>query len=91
MDEFLNGLGDNIGMFAIGGTVVACFIMMSIVQVVQTRAKERTRREVAAYVAEGSMTTDEAERILCAGGDAAAKPCCSGKKRRSSAPAAIEA
>jgi hypothetical protein len=30
-------------------------------------AEEQTRRELAAYVAEGSMTPDEAERILSAG------------------------
>lgn len=34
---------------------------------VTTREREQTRREVAAYVAEGSMTADEAERILRAG------------------------
>ncbi len=33
----------------------------------QTKAKEETRRELAAYVAEGSMTTDEAERLLAVG------------------------
>lgn len=32
----------------------------------QTRAREETRRELAAYVAEGSMTPEDAERILCA-------------------------
>ena len=29
-----------------------------------SRSKERTRREVAAQVAEGSMTADEGERLL---------------------------
>lgn len=31
------------------------------------RAREEARREIAAYVAEGSMTPDDAERILNAG------------------------
>jgi len=31
------------------------------------KERERTRRELAAYVAEGSMTADEAERLLKAG------------------------
>ncbi len=31
------------------------------------REEERSRRELAAYVAEGSMTPDEAERLLNAG------------------------
>ncbi|MFM9959017.1 MAG: hypothetical protein ACKVZJ_13185 [Phycisphaerales bacterium] len=33
----------------------------------KSKAREQTRRELAAYVAEGSMTADEAERILKAG------------------------
>jgi len=31
------------------------------------RSQERTRQEVAAYVAEGTMTADEGERLLRAG------------------------
>ena len=31
------------------------------------RNRERTRQEVAAYVAEGTMTADEGERLLRAG------------------------
>ena len=30
----------------------------------ETRAKERTKREIAAYMAEGSITSEDAERIL---------------------------
>ncbi len=30
----------------------------------KTKERERTKRELAAYVAEGSMTPDEAERLL---------------------------
>lgn len=30
----------------------------------ETRAKEQTKREVAAYMAEGSITSEDAERIL---------------------------
>ena len=32
-----------------------------------TREEERARREIAAYVAEGSMATEEAERLIRAG------------------------
>lgn len=31
------------------------------------RNRERTRQEIAAYVAEGTMTADEGERLLRAG------------------------
>jgi hypothetical protein len=30
----------------------------------ETRAREQTKREVAAYMAEGSITSEDAERIL---------------------------
>lgn len=30
----------------------------------ETRERERTKREVAAYMAEGSITSEDAERIL---------------------------
>ena len=32
-----------------------------------TRDRERTRREIAAYVAEGTMTPDDAAKLLSAG------------------------
>lgn len=43
--------------------IVAIFFSM-IKSIVVGRALEQTRREVAAYVAEGSMSPDDAERIL---------------------------
>lgn len=36
-------------------------------KVEQVRAREESRREIAAYVAEGSMSPQDAERILTAG------------------------
>lgn len=36
---------------------------------VRTHIRERTRREVAAYVAEGSMTPEQGERLLRAGAE----------------------
>lgn len=52
-------------------------IVDGIRKTLQTRAREQSRREVAAYVAEGSMTPEDAERILNAGGSASSgKKCC---------------
>jgi hypothetical protein len=39
----------------------------SIVSIVKNMARERTRREIAAYIAEGSMTPEQGERLLRAG------------------------
>lgn len=37
-------------------------------KIMETRAREESRREIAAYVAEGTMTPEDAERLLAAGG-----------------------
>ena len=37
--------------------------------VLRTNAKERTRREIAAYIAEGTMTPEQGERLMRAGKD----------------------
>ena len=34
----------------------------------QTRAREESRREIAAYVAEGTISPDDAAKLLAAGG-----------------------
>jgi hypothetical protein len=39
-------------------------IMWSIVATVQSKEAERTRREIAAYVSEGSITPEEGERLI---------------------------
>jgi hypothetical protein len=62
-DEFLPMvaifLGCMTGMIAIvGGTIVS---------VVRHRAREQTKREIAAYVAEGSLDPDKAVAMLNAG------------------------
>lgn len=43
--------------------IVGC-IMWAIVSTVRSKEIERTRREIAAYVSEGSMTPEEGERLL---------------------------
>ena len=36
-------------------------------EMVKTRARERSRREIAAYIAEGSMSPEQGERLMRAG------------------------
>ena len=54
------GMGCLTGMVAIVSGAVAA--------VVRTRAREQTKRELAAYVAEGSIDPDKAIALLNAGG-----------------------
>ncbi|MBX3377883.1 MAG: hypothetical protein KF678_12875 [Phycisphaeraceae bacterium] len=62
----------------IGGFGIAfvAIITNAVRSTVATRAREQSRREIAAYVAEGSISPDDAARLL-ADGD---KPSCRGKR-----------
>lgn len=52
----------------VGGGVMIIWILFSTIEKIATnRQREITKRELAAYVAEGSMTPQDAERILKAG------------------------
>lgn len=51
----------------IAGTVVLVVLFRSIVSMVSSVSRERTRREIAAYIAEGSMTPEQGERLMRAG------------------------
>jgi len=49
------------------GTGVIAIIATSIAGVMRTKAREATKREIAAYVAEGSIDPDKAIAMLNAG------------------------
>lgn len=54
------------GIVVVGGLFIAVIaIVASFVRgVLKTRAREQTKRELAAYVAEGTMRPEDAERII---------------------------
>jgi len=52
-------------VISIGGAVFIVWLVFSnIRRALETRAKEVTRREIAAYVAEGSISPDDARKLL---------------------------
>lgn len=62
--------GDLIPIIAIaGGCVVAVvgIVFSAVTGWAKSRDRERSRREVAAYIAEGSISPEDGERILRAG------------------------
>jgi len=65
-------ISDNIIPFFVlgGGMFIAIVAIVGsfISDVLKIKAREKTAQDIAAYVAEGSMTTDEGERLLRAGG-----------------------
>lgn len=71
MDAIVELFGDDpqklIGAIAIiGGLTIATIsiVTSALVRIVQTTERERSRRELAAYVAEGTMQPEVAERLL---------------------------
>lgn len=63
-------LEEAIPIIAIGGGLMIAalgIIAGTFKSVHKTRSREESRREIAAYVAEGSMTPDDAQRLLEAG------------------------
>ena len=62
-DEFLGLVAIVGGMIVLGIAVVFSLTYATV----RKRATEQTRREIAAYVAEGSMTAEDAQTILEAG------------------------
>ena len=63
-------MGVMIPLVAVGGGL--CVGMVSIIskairRTAESRHREESRREIAAYVAEGSMSPDDAYKILSAG------------------------
>ncbi len=55
-------------LFIIMGTVaIVAIVAGATTKMATTRARERTKREIAAYVAEGSIDADKAVAMLNAG------------------------
>jgi hypothetical protein len=59
-----------VGIVMGGGFIVAIVAIVSnaVRDVLRSKHQEETRREVAAYVAEGTIAPDEAAKILASGG-----------------------
>lgn len=51
----------------IAGSITIVSVFKAFTRMIARLAQERTRREVAAYIAEGSMTPEQGERLLAAG------------------------
>jgi hypothetical protein len=64
---FVNFLQNN-GIWVMIGFIVFVAVGFGCVkEIVKTRAREYSRREIAAYIAEGSMTPEQGERLMRAG------------------------
>ncbi len=61
---------DNFTGIVIGTIVLAAIVSGCIKSVVKSTSRERSRREIAAYIAEGSMSPEQGERLMKAGDQA---------------------
>lgn len=74
-----NDFKDMIPLVAVaGGFTVAIFgiVAGTVKHTVRTRQREESRREIAAYVAEGSITPEDAQKLIEAGAPAWKKGGC---------------
>ncbi len=84
MEDMITALTDRGMIIPVGAIIFGCSIPIgsvfanSIRGSIVGKAREEARREVAAYVAEGSMTPEDAERILNAGRSKEKKNRCCG-------------
>lgn len=51
----------------IGAIAIVGIVLNAVRRIMITNTRERTRREIAAYIAEGSMTPEQGERLMKAG------------------------
>jgi hypothetical protein len=63
MEAFLDR-GELFLPVVVAGSILIGMVIKAITTILTTGTRERTKREIAAYVAEGSMTPEQAERIL---------------------------
>ena len=58
-------LDEDVLIFLIGGTLgVVGIVFGTLAGMIKSVARERTRREIAAYIAEGSMSPEQGERLM---------------------------
>jgi len=66
--EMIAALGDNFPVMIVFGVMglvgIVGILFGTLSTVANTKEREKTKREMAAYVAEGSMTPADAERLL---------------------------
>ena len=57
---------DQPGMFwgIFGAIAIVAILSSALTRIVRTRSREGSRREIAAYIAEGSMTPEQGERLM---------------------------
>ena len=64
LDSIANAAADNWFWTVFGAIAITAITFGSVRRIVTGSTRERTRREIAAFIAEGSMTPEQGERLM---------------------------
>ncbi len=64
MDCIDESLAEILVFLSIGLCFIVGMVLKAITSMVKSASRERSRREIAAYIAEGSITAEQGERLL---------------------------
>jgi len=67
VEAFINVLADHMYVVVVALiclAVIANSLFRAVTEVLTSAARERSRREIAAYIAEGTLSPDQGERIM---------------------------
>lgn len=77
MDQILELLNDHMYVVVvalIGLIILASSLIKAVTSIFTTSAREKSRREIAAYIAEGSITPEQGERLIRADVSSQSRP-----------------
>jgi len=60
-------------MLGLGTLALVFYVVHCVRKILETRAREQTKREIAAYVAEGSISPQDAAKMLMSSSEAASQ------------------
>jgi len=64
MEQLFNLVAENFIVATIGGCFLAVMLLKTVTTILTTMSREKSRREVAAYIAEGSISAEQGERLM---------------------------
>ena len=64
MEQLFNLVAENFIVATIGGCFVVGMVLKSVTTIMTSMSRERSRREIAAYIAEGSISAEQGERLM---------------------------
>lgn len=67
LNHLFEAMAANMFLTTIGLIAICGIVFGTVKEMFKHSAREKTRREIAAYIAEGSMTPEQGERLMHAG------------------------